>query len=68
MVMPLSPTERAVLSLADQGKSYKQISSELGISVNTVKAHVKHILGKTLGAACLAQAAYLRAGPRIKAF
>jgi DNA-binding CsgD family transcriptional regulator len=65
--MPLSPTENAVLALADQGKSYKEISSQLNISVNTVKFHVKNILAKTIGSACLAQAAYLRGGSRIRA-
>lgn len=63
--MPLSPTEQKVLALADQGKSYKEISSELDISVNTVNTYVARILAKTLPARCLAQAAFIRGGRRI---
>ncbi|HZQ45482.1 MAG TPA: helix-turn-helix transcriptional regulator [Verrucomicrobiae bacterium] len=66
VVMPLSPTEQKVLALYDQGKSYKEISSELDISVHTVKTHAERILAKTL-ANCLRHAAYVRGGSRIKA-
>jgi DNA-binding NarL/FixJ family response regulator len=63
--MPLSPTEQKVLALADAGKSYKEISSELDISINTVNTYVARILAKTLPARCLAHAAFIRGGPRI---
>jgi len=64
--MPLSPTEQKVLALYDQGKSYKEICVELGISVSTLKTHAEKILVKTT-ANCLRHAAYVRGGPRIKA-
>jgi len=62
--MPLSPTEQRVLALYDQGKSYKEISTELDIGVETVRTHAKHILVKTF-ATCLRNAAYIRGGQRI---
>jgi len=62
--MPLSPTEQKVLALYDQGKSYKEISRELDISLDTVKTYAKRILVKTL-ASCLRNAAYLHGGQRI---
>lgn len=57
--MPLSPQETQVLALADQGKSYKEISAELNISVHTVKTYAQRIILKTM-ATCLDHAAYLR--------
>lgn len=57
--MPLSPQETQVLALADQGKSYKEISAELHISVHTVKTYAQRIIVKTM-ATCLDNAAYLR--------
>lgn len=59
VVMPLSPTESKVLALYDQGKSYKEISCELRISVETVKTYSKRIILKTM-ANCLRHAAYIR--------
>jgi DNA-binding NarL/FixJ family response regulator len=64
--MPLSPTEQKVLALYDQGKSYKEISSELGMGTETVKTHCRRICVKSL-AVCLRQAAFMRGGQRIKA-
>ncbi len=43
---PLSERELEVLGLLGQGKSNRQIGSELFISENTVKNHVRNILGK----------------------
>ena len=42
----LSLREREVFNLIVVGKSNKQIASEVNISVNTVKYHVKKIYGK----------------------
>ena len=64
--MPLSPKETQVLALADQGKTYKEISVELDISVNTVKTHAQRIIVKTM-ATCLDNAAYLRRQANSKA-
>ena len=43
---PLSDREREVLRLVSQGKSNKEIASNLFISVNTVKVHVSKIYEK----------------------
>lgn len=48
-VMGLTPREEQVLAHLRQGKPNKLIAYELGMSENTVKAHVGHIL-KKLGA------------------
>lgn len=44
----LRPTAREleVLSLAAEGLTNKQIGSSLALSVETVKAHMKHTIGK----------------------
>lgn len=42
----LSPRENEVLNLMVEGLSNKQISDQLVITVDTVKAHVKHVLSK----------------------
>jgi len=42
----LSAREREVAALLLQGKTYKKIASELSISENTVKTHVKNIYSK----------------------
>jgi len=42
----LTQTEQAVLSLLVCGRTYKEVSRELFISVNTVKFHVKNIYAK----------------------
>lgn len=64
--MPLSPRESLVLALYDQGKSYKEISSELKISIHTVRTHGRNIVLKTM-AVCLRQAAFKLGGQRIRA-
>jgi len=43
---PLSEREREILQLVSQGKSNKEIASDLFISVNTVKVHVSNIYQK----------------------
>lgn len=43
----LTPREREVLRLIDQGFSNKEIAKRLGIGVSTVKNHVHNILDKT---------------------
>ncbi len=43
----LTPTEQKVLDQLLLGKSNKAISEELGISINTVKTHLKHVFKKT---------------------
>ncbi|WP_084614350.1 response regulator [Nakamurella lactea] len=45
----LTPRESEVLQLIGAGHSNQQIATALGISVNTVRNHVQHLLGK-LGA------------------
>ena len=42
----LSAREREVLELIVRGRSNKEIGSSLGVAENTVKNHVKVILGK----------------------
>lgn len=42
----LSKKEREVVSWICQGKSYKAVASEMQLSVNTVKTHMKHIYKK----------------------
>lgn len=39
MLRPLSPRELEILKLIVQGKSHRQIASELKIQINTVRAH-----------------------------
>jgi DNA-binding NarL/FixJ family response regulator len=43
---PLTPREREVLQLMAEGKSTKEIASELHLSVNTVDTHRRHIMEK----------------------
>ena len=43
----LTAREFDVLHQLARGLSYEQIASELGISLNTVKYHVKNLLAKT---------------------
>ncbi len=52
----LSNRERQVLELIVKGRSNKEIGSDLGVAENTVKNHVKVVLGK-LGVADRTQAA-----------
>ena len=42
----LTPAERKVLQQIVKGKSNKEIAYDLNVSENTVKTHVKNILGK----------------------
>jgi len=46
MLTELSINERKVFELLKQGKSNKEIASELSISVNTVKSHANSIYSK----------------------
>ena len=43
----LSPREKEVFSLIKEGRSNSEIASDLYISENTVKFHIKNILKKT---------------------
>jgi DNA-binding NarL/FixJ family response regulator len=43
---PLTPKEREVLQLIAEGKSNKQISQELGMSVKTVDSHRRNLMVK----------------------
>ena len=43
----LTPRERDVLRLLARGYAYKEIASELFISVKTVETHVSSVLRKT---------------------
>ncbi|MFI5397962.1 MAG: response regulator [Candidatus Binatia bacterium] len=42
----LSPRERQVLSLICTGQNNRQVAEELGLSINTVETHRKHIIDK----------------------
>jgi DNA-binding NarL/FixJ family response regulator len=42
----LTPREQEILALLARGAMYKEISSSLGISLNTVRMHLKHIYEK----------------------
>ena len=42
----LSDREHAVLAALAQGQQYKEIADALGISINTVRNHVKHVYEK----------------------
>jgi len=57
----LTLREREVLCLVARGESNKVVARELGISVGTVKAHVKAILAK-LGASTRTQATRIAVG------
>jgi DNA-binding NarL/FixJ family response regulator len=52
----LTPREREVLRLLAQGKTNREIASDLIVSVGTVKIHVEHIIAK-LGVSDRTQAA-----------
>jgi DNA-binding NarL/FixJ family response regulator len=43
---PLSEREQAVLDCLAQGLAYKQIGDQLGISINTIRTHLRHIYEK----------------------
>jgi putative nucleotidyltransferase with HDIG domain len=57
---PLSPREREILEQLSEGKVYKQIGAELGLSPSTVRSHLHNVYGK-LGAADRAQAVLIAA-------
>jgi DNA-binding NarL/FixJ family response regulator len=42
----LSQREQAVLDCLAQGLAYKQIADQLGISINTIRTHLRHIYEK----------------------
>jgi DNA-binding NarL/FixJ family response regulator len=42
----LSPREQSVLDCLAQGLAYKQIADQLGISINTIRTHLRHIYEK----------------------
>jgi LuxR family transcriptional regulator, maltose regulon positive regulatory protein len=46
LVEPLSARELEVLRLLADGRSNQAIAAELVISLDTVKRHVSHVLGK----------------------
>jgi DNA-binding NarL/FixJ family response regulator len=52
--IPLTPREREVLQLLAEGRSTKQIASDLGVSVKTVESHRRQIMVK-LGMHSIAQ-------------
>jgi DNA-binding NarL/FixJ family response regulator len=43
---PLTEREQAVLDYLAQGLAYKQIGDKLGISINTIRTHLRHIYEK----------------------
>jgi LuxR family transcriptional regulator, maltose regulon positive regulatory protein len=55
LVAPLTPRELEVLGLLAAGRPNQAIAEELVITLDTVKRHVSHVLGK-LGAANRTQA------------
>ncbi len=57
-INPLSPREVAVLRKLAEGKVYKQIAGELGLSPNTVRSHL-HRVYRRIGATDRAQAVLL---------
>ena len=42
----LTVREQRVLDLLAQGLAYKQIGDEMGISINTIRTHLRHIYEK----------------------
>lgn len=42
----LSPREKEILSVLSKGESYKMIAGKLGISLDTVRTHIKKIYEK----------------------
>ncbi|MHB8694280.1 MAG: response regulator transcription factor [Solirubrobacteraceae bacterium] len=43
---PLTPKETDVLRLLAQGKLYKQIAADLGVSTSTIRSHLYHTYAK----------------------
>jgi DNA-binding NarL/FixJ family response regulator len=52
---PLTPREEQVLAALADGLSYKQIAGELGISIDTVRSHIRSLYRK-LDVHCVAEA------------
>lgn len=48
MVLKPSARELEIFSLLERGYNNAQVADHLFISQETVKSHVKHVLGKTL--------------------
>lgn len=44
--IPLTSREQSVLDSLARGLAYKQIGDELGISINTIRTHLRHIYEK----------------------
>lgn len=44
--LPLSKQEQKVLTVLAGGRMYKEIATELNISINTVKKHLKNVYRK----------------------
>ena len=42
----LSPREREILDLLSEGGSYKEIASTLGLSIHTIRMHIRGIYRK----------------------
>ncbi len=55
----LSPTQIRILDAYERGQRHKQTAGQLGISISTVKTHVRFILLR-MGAASMVEAAYKR--------
>ena len=45
-VAALSPRERQVLEALSQGQRYKEVADTLGVSIDTVRTHVKEVYRK----------------------
>ena len=61
---PLSPREREVLDLLAKGHRYKEIAEQLGISFDTVRAHLRNIYDKLqVRSRTEAVVKYLQPGP-----
>jgi LuxR family maltose regulon positive regulatory protein len=54
----LTPRERQLLGLLDEGLRFKQLARRLGISEATAKTHARHLFCK-LGASSRAEAVHL---------
>jgi DNA-binding NarL/FixJ family response regulator len=42
----LTPHELRLLKLLVEGYRYEDVASQMGVSINTVRSHIKHIYGK----------------------
>lgn len=48
---PLTPREAEIARLVARGRSYKNIATALGISIDTVKSHVRNAASRIPGRA-----------------